>query len=61
MAFGTLGGFLMAWPVGLLSDRFDRRFVIIGAALTATASLFTLIQTLGPRIRIGSGRGDCAP
>src|SRR5258707_5458221 len=43
MAFGTLGGFLMAWPVGWLSDRFDRRFVIIGAALTATASLFTMM------------------
>src|SRR6266478_8574508 len=43
MASGTLGGFLMAWPVDWLSDRFDRRFVIIGAALTATASLFTMM------------------
>ena len=43
MASGTLGGFLMAWPVGWLSDRFDRRFVIIGAALTATATLFTMM------------------
>jgi MFS family permease len=43
MASGTLGGFLMAWPVGWLSDRFDRRRVIIGAALTATAALFTMM------------------
>jgi len=43
MASGTLGGFLLAWPIGWLSDRFDRRFVIIAAALTATAALFTVI------------------
>jgi MFS family permease len=43
MASGTLGGFLMTWPVGWLSDRFDRRRVIIGAALTATAALFTMM------------------
>jgi len=43
MASGTLGGFLMAWPVGWLSDRLDRRRVIIGAAITATASLFTMM------------------
>jgi MFS family permease len=39
MASGTLGGFLMAWPLGWLSDRLDRRFVIIGAAVTAAATL----------------------
>ena len=43
MASGTLGGFLLAWPIGWLSDRFDRRFVIIAAALTATAALVTII------------------
>jgi MFS family permease len=43
MASGTLGGFLMAWPLGWLSDRLDRRFVIIGAAVTATASLLTMM------------------
>lgn len=46
MAFGTLGGFLMAWPVGWLSDRFDRRFVIIGAAITAAAALLAMIKLL---------------
>jgi len=39
MASGTLGGFLMAWPLGWLSDRLDRRLVIIGAAVTAAATL----------------------
>ena len=43
MASGTLGGFLMARPLGWLSDRLDRRSVIIGAAVTATASLLTMM------------------
>jgi MFS family permease len=42
MASGTLGGFLMAWPLGWLSDRLDRRMVIIGAAVTAAVTLFTM-------------------
>jgi MFS family permease len=46
MASGTLGGFLMAWPVGWLSDHFDRRRVIIGAAITATAALLLMILLL---------------
>jgi MFS family permease len=43
MASGTLGGFLMAWPLGWLSDRLDRRLVIIGAAVTATATLLIMM------------------
>ena len=43
MASGTLGGFLLAWPLGWLSDRFDRRFVIIGAALTAIATVLLMM------------------
>ena len=43
MASGTLGGFLMAWPLGWLSDRLDRRLVIIGAAVTATATLVIMM------------------
>jgi MFS family permease len=43
MASGTLGGFLMAWPLGWLSDRLDRRLVIIGAAVTAAATLCTMM------------------
>jgi MFS family permease len=46
MASGTLGGFLMAWPVGWLSDRLDRRRVIIGAAITAAAALFAIMALL---------------
>ena len=38
MASGTVGGFVAAWPLGLLSDRYDRRLVIIGAAAAAAAS-----------------------
>jgi len=43
MACGTLGGFLMAWPLGWLSDRLDRRLVIIGAAVTAATTLSIII------------------
>jgi MFS family permease len=43
MACGTLGGFLAAWPLGLLSDRYDRRLVIIGAAGAAAVSLIAMI------------------
>jgi MFS family permease len=43
MASGTLGGFVAAWPLGLLSDRYDRRLVIIGAAGAAAASLIAMI------------------
>ena len=43
MASGTLGGFLLAWPLGWLSDRLDRRLVIIGAAVTAAVTLFVMM------------------
>jgi MFS family permease len=43
MASGTLGSFLMAWPLGWLSDRLDRRLVIIGAAVTAAVTLFMMM------------------
>jgi MFS family permease len=42
MASGTLGGFLMAWPLGWLSDRVDRRLVVIGAAITAASSMLAM-------------------
>jgi MFS family permease len=42
MASGSLGGFLTAWPLGWLSDRLDRRLVLIGAALVAAISLFAM-------------------
>ncbi|MBV9674257.1 MAG: MFS transporter [Verrucomicrobia bacterium] len=43
MASGTLGPFILAWPLGWLSDRLDRRIVIIGAAITAAATLFAMM------------------
>jgi MFS family permease len=43
MACGTVGGFVAAWPLGLLSDRYDRRLVITGAAAAAAASLIAMI------------------
>jgi MFS family permease len=43
MACGTLGGFLLTWPLGWLSDRLDRRIVIIGAAIAATVTFLILI------------------
>src|SRR5262249_27378149 len=40
------GPFLMAWPLGWLSDRLDRRVVIIGAAVTAAMTLFFMMALL---------------
>jgi MFS family permease len=44
MTCGTLGGFLTTWPLGWLSDRMDRRHVIIGAAAMAASILLILIH-----------------
>jgi MFS family permease len=46
MACATLGGFLLAWPLGWLSDRLDRRIVVIAAAIAAAASMLALITFL---------------
>jgi MFS family permease len=46
MASGTLGGFLLTWPLGWLSDRIDRRTVIIGAAVTAAAALLAMVAVV---------------
>lgn len=37
MAAGMLGGLLLQWPVGWLSDRVNRRLAIVGVAALATA------------------------
>ena len=44
MACGTLGGFVTTYPLGWLSDRMDRRHVIIGASGMAAAILLALIH-----------------
>ncbi|MEE4637363.1 MAG: MFS transporter [Wenzhouxiangella sp.] len=36
MAFTILGGILMMWPVGKLSDRYDRRVVLMWVCLATT-------------------------
>ena len=38
IAGATLAGAVAQWPLGLISDRIDRRFVIIGATLCAAVS-----------------------
>lgn len=44
MASIILGGLILQWPIGRLSDRTDRRFVIIGVAFaTSIACLFILV------------------
>jgi MFS family permease len=48
MACGSLGGFAMTWPLGWLSDRMDRRLVIIGTTAMAAAILFGFV-TLIPK------------
>lgn len=44
MACGTLGGFATTYPLGWLSDRMDRRHVIIGASAMAAGILLALIH-----------------
>jgi MFS family permease len=46
MSSGTLGGFIMAWPLGWLSDRMDRRLVIIAASITAAAMLLGMVAVV---------------
>ncbi|PVE25823.1 hypothetical protein DC522_03370 [Microvirga sp. KLBC 81] len=50
MACGTLGGFVTTWPLGWLSDRLDRRHVIIGASAMAAAILMALIHFVSPTV-----------
>lgn len=46
MAIAILGGVAAQWPVGRLSDRMDRRIVIVGATFVAAGA--TLIAALLP-------------
>lgn len=43
MSATILGGLALQWPAGLLSDRFDRRAVIIGVAVTGTAASAAIV------------------
>ncbi|MCD6071972.1 MAG: hypothetical protein K0S42_2488, partial [Microvirga sp.] len=46
MASGTLGGFITTYPLGWLSDRMDRRHVIMGTAAMAASILLVLIHAV---------------
>ncbi|WP_046868791.1 MFS transporter [Microvirga massiliensis] len=46
MAIGTLGGFVMTWPFGWISDRIDRRGLIVGVATVATVILTVFVTML---------------
>lgn len=50
MSVAILGGMLCQWPVGLLSDRFDRRQVITGVTLAAATCALgaAMLGTLSP-------------
>jgi len=42
MAAAMFGGLVLHWPIGWLSDRYDRRTVIVAGALAATVSAVLL-------------------
>ncbi|WP_207538205.1 MFS transporter [Sabulicella rubraurantiaca] len=44
MSIAVLGGALIQWPIGRLSDRLDRRIVVIGACLVGAASGVGLVM-----------------
>jgi MFS family permease len=48
MACGTLGGFVTTYPLGWLSDRMDRRHVIMGTAAMAASILLVLMHFVPP-------------
>jgi len=43
----VLGGMLLQWPLGRLSDRYDRRWVVLGVALTAGTVALSLAALAG--------------
>lgn len=47
MGVVVLGGLIMSWPVGRLSDRFDRRTVMLGASLAVVLIALAIPATMG--------------
>ena len=43
----VFGGLIMSWPVGRLSDRFDRRTVMLGASLAVVLIALTIAAVVG--------------
>ncbi|MCB1494055.1 MAG: MFS transporter [Rhodobiaceae bacterium] len=55
ISLGVLGGAIMNYPIGMLSDRFDRRIVLMAVtASAAAASLFLASNTTISGILFGS-------
>ena len=44
MSIAVMGGALAQWPAGRLSDRFDRRFVLIGGCILGIVSALGLVM-----------------
>ncbi len=55
MSFSILGGALLQWPLGQLSDRNDRRWMLFAVAVSAAASaaLLAVMPQLLPGNRVG--------
>src|SRR3546814_11978559 len=51
MAAIIFGGFALAWPVGRLSDRIDRRWILLVVCLVLAAASATLAATGGEALR----------
>ncbi|MCW8086636.1 MFS transporter [Sabulicella glaciei] len=47
MSIAVFGGALVQWPIGRLSDRLDRRIVVIGACLVGAAAAIGLVMGVG--------------
>lgn len=45
MSVTILGGIVLQWPIGRLSDHFDRRFVLLAVALMSTLAAFAISGT----------------
>jgi len=56
MGIVILGGIVLQWPLGLLSDRFDRRRVIVMAFLS-TFAISLVVVTTGARFHLLAGIG----
>lgn len=55
MSAGILGGALLQWPLGVLSDRIDRRKALaIAAALAAVSALPLLVPGLGQGVAVAA-------
>jgi MFS family permease len=50
MSVGTLGSLAMQYPLGLLSDRVDRRFVIAGASLGGAVAAVIVALLVGAEL-----------